>query len=147
MFSPNFSPDSRAILFVPLLDLKHPNIRRLQDGLQRDLRTCTISRRGFIVAGRGAGGSPEQAFRLQSCIHSCNVESCILLRMVLVVLRLFFTILKQRWDFYRFSTSLLISVLLPFYAKTAELLHYPHPTHGPRPGSAEGPRIECRREG
>ena len=38
-----------------------------------------------------------------------------------------FTILDQRWDFYRFSTSLLISVLLPFYVKTAELLHYPHP--------------------
>ena len=40
---------------------------------------------------------------------------------------LIFTLLKQSWDFYPFSTSLLISVLLPFYVKSAELLHYPHP--------------------
>ena len=40
----------------------------------------------------------------------------------------FFTILKQRWDFYRFSPSLRRAVLLPFYVKSAELLHYPHPT-------------------
>ena len=39
----------------------------------------------------------------------------------------YFTLLKQCWDFYPFSTSLLISVLLLFYVKTAELLHYPHP--------------------
>ena len=52
-------------------------------------------------------------------------------QVVLVVLstayRAFFPILKQGWDFYHFSTSLLISVLLPFYVKSAELLHYPHP--------------------
>ena len=40
----------------------------------------------------------------------------------------FFTILKQGWDFYRFSRSLPLVVLLPFYVKSAELLHYPHPT-------------------
>ena len=53
-------------------------------------------------------------------------------RVVLVVLStasgLFFTILKQGWDFYRFSRSLPLVVLLPFYVKSAELLHYPHPT-------------------
>ena len=32
-----------------------------------------------------------------------------------------------RWDFYRFSRSLPLVVLLPFYVKSAELLHYPHP--------------------
>ena len=37
-----------------------------------------------------------------------------------------FTILKQGWDFYRFSRSLPLAVLLPFYVKSAELLHYPH---------------------
>ena len=42
-----------------------------------------------------------------------------------------FTILKQRWDFYRFSRSLRSSVLLPFYVKRAQLLHYPHPTRPP----------------
>ena len=40
---------------------------------------------------------------------------------------LIFPLLKQSWDFYPFSTSLVISLLLPFYVKSAELLHYPHP--------------------
>ena len=40
---------------------------------------------------------------------------------------LFFTILKQGWDFYRFSRSLPLVVLLQFYVKSAELLNYPHP--------------------
>ena len=43
---------------------------------------------------------------------------------------LIFPLLKQSWDFYPFSTSLVISLLLPFYVKSAELLHYPHPTLG-----------------
>ena len=54
---------------------------------------------------------------------------------------LFFTILKQRWDFYRFSPSLRRAVLLPFYVKSAELLHYPHPTPGdPRRPARGGAR-------
>ena len=44
---------------------------------------------------------------------------------VLSTASVFFTILKQGWDFYCFSRSLLTLVLLPFYVKSAELLHYP----------------------
>ena len=58
-----------------------------------------------------------------------------------MVLRLYLPILKQRWDFYRFSRSLLRAVLLPFYVKSAELLHYPHPmkeTHRRKPPNANG---------
>ena len=59
------------------------------------------------------------------------------------VWRVAVTILKQRWDFYRFSRSLPSLVLLQFYVKSAELLHYPHPM--PRTQERDKSRAGARR--
>ena len=89
-----------------------------------------------MVIGTQASGALvlATAHQAQRRAYGASAAGTVPRRVVLVVLStasgFFYRFKAGRWDFYRFSRSLPLVVLLPFYVKSAAagLLHYPHPT-------------------